>query len=1221
MEEGGTSSVVPNGWVESVVPSGATAGTSTSVSHSGSKSMFVTMPPGATGATKLTVSSPTLTPGETYTYSAYVNTQDVTGFNGVGAYLRVITAASTDSSAAQTNYYSSKLAYQTIDDIGDGWARLSVTFTAENYCHFFVYCAGTAGTVYIDDAQVELGEAPSEISLLRNGDMFASDRAWTNSNSTIASTETAFGNVMMISGGPDKLSMASQTANVNLPGTETYALSGWGKAVAMPDDPNTTTLKKFGLKATVTYSDGTTEDHYQPFNADVTEWQYTSLMIVPEAPAKTVSTITVRCLYTYNNGWAYFDNLTLTRQMAQCYTYDSNGNLTKVGTTDNRDVNYSYNGSNDLTSFTDRTGVKYDYTYGSYHNVTKITDSVVSMNLTYDAYGNVVQSKLTPAGSTSTSMVTTATYSTDSNSLLASTKNSNGQTTTYTYGSNISKQYGTPTEVVTPDSTKTTTVYNAQNGRATQAYVLGIASLDYGYTNGRLVSIWRAFARGSDVLGQGYNLSYGAFGDLASIAVGTRQLASYTHNARTGDVETMTYGNGTTVQYVYNDLDQVKEVKYNGTTRFVYHYTGDGQLYEVKDASLGLTYTYTYDALGRLIYTGTKGSDGLQIYSGNTYDDASRLSKSVYRAGNFPVRTSTYQYRSADGQLASATLGDGTQAAYNYDSLGRNSSVAYRQNGSVFFSRNYAYKAPSGSSGGTTTTLVSACSYGDVNNNEILSFHYAYDSMGRITSDYSRGYQYDALGQLIRSYDGAGNTVEQYTYDGAGNILTAYKDGKTHNYTYGDANWRDLLTAYDGQAITYDGIGNPTSYRGWAMTWQNGRQLRTASKGNVSATYSYGPDGLRVKKVVNGTTYEYTYLGDKLVRQDFGGKSLEFLYDAEGNPFKVIYRYYSSGGTLHEDWYYYVVSPLGDVRGLMNSAGSIVARYTYDAWGRVLSVTDANGNAISDSTNIANANPIRYRGYYYDSESSLYYLQSRYYDPETGRFINADTAETTSMVSAQIKSANLFEYCFNDPINYKDNTGNWPEWVETAAKAASAVLVVAAVAVTVATVSAVTAGTAAPAALAGASIFLSATMSGITGGIANASSGDSYLNGYIGGAASGAIQSAAGKSMLGIWAGGVAGSTAGTVITKSLNNIDPYSSNMSTTQIAQEAKKSAQKSAVTSIITAIVSGGVDLANQLNSSARNLMHNWSMGFGEGIKSFFSAVDDALTYFTWHKREVK
>ena len=105
----------------------------------------------------------------------------------------------------------------------------------------------------------------------------------------------------------------------------------------------------------------------------------------------------------------------------------------------------------------------------------------------------------------------------------------------------------------------------------------------------------------------------------------------------------------------------------------------------------------------------------------------------------------------------------------------------------------------------------------------------------------------------------------------------------------------------------------------------------------------------------------------------------------------------------------------------MNTSGSIVAKYTYDAWGKVTAVKDASGNAITSSTHVANINPIRYRGYYYDTESSLYYLQSRYYDPEVGRFLNAD-----SYISSEVQCIvdyNMYAYCGNDPENYTDSSG------------------------------------------------------------------------------------------------------------------------------------------------------------------------------------------------------
>ena len=168
----------------------------------------------------------------------------------------------------------------------------------------------------------------------------------------------------------------------------------------------------------------------------------------------------------------------------------------------------------------------------------------------------------------------------------------------------------------------------------------------------------------------------------------------------------------------------------------------------------------------------------------------------------------------------------------------------------------------------------------------------------------------------------------------------------------------------------------------------------------------------------------------------------------------------------------------GDVTELADRYGNPVAMYTYDPWGAVTSVTDANGNDVSaDPTHIANINPIRYRGYYYDTETGFYFLQSRYYDPQTHRFINADSV--VSDVGGNTLGYNLYAYCRNNPINMVDDNGNWPKWVEKATKIASAVLVVAAVATVVVTVSAFSAGTGSAAAVYGATIFLGAALSGI----------------------------------------------------------------------------------------------------------------------------------------------
>ncbi len=288
------------------------------------------------------------------------------------------------------------------------------------------------------------------------------------------------------------------------------------------------------------------------------------------------------------------------------------------------------------------------------------------------------------------------------------------------------------------------------------------------------------------------------------------------------------------------------------------------------------------------------------------------------------------------------------------------------------------------------------------------------------------------MNQLVRADDLVKNCTEVYTYDNGGNILsvTTYPltwgslDGvtatKTVNYGYDDTNWKDKLTSYDGQAITYDEIGNPLSYRGYTLTWQNGRQLATLSGNGVTASYTYDVDGLRTSKTVNGVKHEYYYVGNTLQYEKFGTTELWFFYDADGNPSGVRYK---NGSTTTD--YYFVCNWRGDVIRIYDGAGAVVANYNYDAWGNVISVTDANGAVITDSTHIANVNPLRYRGYYYDSETGLYYISARYYDPIVKRMLNSDD-ELLSAVSPQaLTDKNYFAYCDNNPVTRADGEGSF----------------------------------------------------------------------------------------------------------------------------------------------------------------------------------------------------
>ena len=141
------------------------------------------------------------------------------------------------------------------------------------------------------------------------------------------------------------------------------------------------------------------------------------------------------------------------------------------------------------------------------------------------------------------------------------------------------------------------------------------------------------------------------------------------------------------------------------------------------------------------------------------------------------------------------------------------------------------------------------------------------------------------------------------------------------------------------------------------------------------------------------------------------------MYDENGQRYGFQYK---NGSTTA--YYYYIYNGQGDVIGILNSSGSLVAEYAYNAWGQHTAIRDGNGNPVSSSntTHIANLNPFRYRGYYYDTESYFYYLNFRYYDAKTGRFINADEYITTGQ---GINSTNMFAYCGNNPISNADESG------------------------------------------------------------------------------------------------------------------------------------------------------------------------------------------------------
>ena len=188
------------------------------------------------------------------------------------------------------------------------------------------------------------------------------------------------------------------------------------------------------------------------------------------------------------------------------------------------------------------------------------------------------------------------------------------------------------------------------------------------------------------------------------------------------------------------------------------------------------------------------------------------------------------------------------------------------------------------------------------------------------------------------------------------------------------------------------------------MTWQ-GRRLTGATGNGNTLSYSYDENGLRTQKTVNGTATQYRYHGSVLISQVTGSNKLLFSYDANGNAVAVNYN-----GT----YYYYVRNGQNDVIRLIDGSNNTVVEYSYDSWGKVLSTTGSLASTLGTQ------NPFRYRGYVYDTETGLYYLQTRYYDPEVGRFINADAYVSTGQ---GVLGNNMYAYCANGPIARYDVDG------------------------------------------------------------------------------------------------------------------------------------------------------------------------------------------------------
>ena len=533
-----------------------------------------------------------------------------------------------------------------------------------------------------------------------------------------------------------------------------------------------------------------------------------------------------------------------------------------------------------------------------------------------------------------------------------------------------------------------------------------------------------------------YHFAYDNYGNVTSVSIGTNTtpLVSYSYAGYNGKLLSTTYADGTTVSNTYDSLSRIKTVSYNGVLAYTVTYDGNSNVSSYTDCATGRVYRYEYDALGRALRYYVTLNNAPIYESEVVYDTYGRETGYSYSISGVNSRTSTNTY-DQHNRISQTSSAAGDTIQYYYDSLGR---VISKQTGD--FSECYEYLDNSSDSA-KTSSLISKITL-KYNGITTRTIEYTYDNLGNILTEDDgvtfRQYTYDSLNQLASESYYDKNTLagecKYYFNSSNGNIgfvKFAIINGIYHNigssgHSYGNGtDWKELLTSYDGTPITYDANGNPLSYyngQNYTFTWQKGRQLAGVSTNNTSVTFGYDVTGKRISKTVGSTVHEYTYDGSLLLCDKWGSEYIEYFYDASGSPYALSYF-----DGLTTEKYYFVKNIEGDILELRSSTNTLVARYIYDGWGKLLGVRDASGNAITSSTHIANLNILRYRGYVYDTETKLYYLLSRYYDPQVQRFISPDVYISTGQ---GIVGNNMFAYCNNCPVNMLDSLGNDAIWIQ-----------------------------------------------------------------------------------------------------------------------------------------------------------------------------------------------
>lgn len=698
----------------------------------------------------------------------------------------------------------------------------------------------------------------------------------------------------------------------------------------------------------------------------------------------------------------------------------------------------------------------------SLDNVKTISDGVTTV-YEYLSDTNGRGTGLVTKKTVGTSIITSAVYNLDEFKLV-STTDEFGTTTLYT----TDAAWGVVTGSEMIDGTIVTDQYDGDNStlleRCFDTDSDGIKTHSFSYTNGNLSGLAL-----NDTSYYGFNYSYGSLSGVSKFSTSIEEhalsnsdktLTSY-YPSQSSAVysvvsHTDNYGRLTEVEGVVENTYDILPVNINGTYSTAGVDNGSGKLATSTDKTNNNVTKYAYDK-DKISKIGVFNSSGTKLSEEEfNYDAAGRSTGGTFTYGDKSVARNIIYMKNAsepdaDNKLRSVSYKvNGTtklQSTLQYDSLNRicGSNITLDTQ-TYYFTKGIIYDK----------TRVSTLS-NNFRGQSIGQNNYEYDLHGRITKDTyssyyvtsnSTDYIYDGFGQLVRENNKALDKTFIYSYNEIGNISSvseyaytteATPSGTASTKSYGyDLAQPDRLFLLGLNRITYDSLGYVKTYDGWTYTWNKGRlvsmQKTTQSGQTTTYTFTYNALGQRTQVTYNflpgtsqlidylvSSTTEYTYDNSgRLIRESYSGRyndnttvtrEFVFLYDENG----IVGTMFSKNGATATP-YFYRRNLQGDVTAIYDREGNRVGEYAYDAFGNCSTIYGGANDVVKN-------NPIRYRGYYYDKDTGLYYLNARYYNPQWRRFISPDSTEYLNPES--VNGLNLYAYCNNDPVNYADPNGNF----------------------------------------------------------------------------------------------------------------------------------------------------------------------------------------------------